>query len=491
MIIPFNDWQPDAADFGASGSSQIVNAVPAERSFQPFPDLSAFSDAINARPRGAIQAFDKDNDSFTYVGNEAKIYSLGSDLLWDDITNTGGAYATGAGEIWNFARWKNKVLATNFSDNPQQITMGAANFSDLTTAFRARNITVIGDFVVFSNTYDATDGNRPNRVRWSAIDDETSYTVSASTLSDFRDIPVGGPIRRIIGGDVGVIVSERSIFRMSFVGAPAVFQIDEILPDLGTFSAGSVVGLGENVYLISEQGFLEITGNGTGVNNIGAGRVDKWFKTEYDAEHPDRIFSVPDPTNNRIFWAFPGSGNTAGRPNKVIIYDKTFNKWALIEQDCEIIFRSKGFKVTLEGLETLGFDNIDTMGLSLDSSAFEAVSQFAAFDSSLKYGFFSGANKTAILETGETELNPGYKTSLKAFRPLVEGGTVTAEVGSRSRLSDEVEWSESLSQSASGRFTKRKNDNYHRFRFTISGDWTDAIGVHLDREDAPKGARRG
>lgn len=491
MIIPFLDWQPDAVDFGASGSSQIINAVPAERSFQPFPSLNVFTDALTARPRGTIQALDKDGASHTYVGDETKLYELDtSDLTFTDVTrSTGGAYATGSGEVWNFVRWKNKVLATNFTDDPQQITMGGTNYSALTTAFKARNVTVIGDFVVFSNTYDTTDGNVPNRVRWSAQDDETDYTVSATTLSDYRDIPTGGPIRKIVGGEVGIIVSEKSVFRMSFVGAPAVFQIDEILPDYGTIAGGSVTKLGDSVYLISDQGFIEITGNGTGVNPIGAGRVDKWFRSEFDTAHKERVFALADPTNNRILWAFPGSANNGGRPNKIIIYDKTFNKWALVEEEVEIILRSKGFEVTLENLETLGYTDIDAMTVSLDS--FKSLPQLGAIDENNKMGFFWGGSKTATLETGEIEITPGRKTNLNAFKPLVVGGTITAEVGQRSKLTDSVSWSDSLSLSSSGRFTKRANDNFHRFRLTVSGDWEDAIGIQLDRSSATGGAGRG
>ena len=492
MIIPFVDWKPDASDFGARGSTVITNAVPAERSFQPFPDLVVFSDALSSRPRGGIEAFDKDDASHTFVGDTTALYELDeSDLTWTDVSRlSGGVYATGTGEKWNFVRWKNKVLATNFSDNPQQITMGGANFSELTSDFRARNVTAIGDFVVFSNTYDSTDGNVPNRVRWSAIDDETDYTVSPTTLSDFRDIPVGGPIRKITGGEVGIIVSERSIFRMSFVGAPVVFQIDEILPDVGAISNGAVTELGENVYIISDRGFLEITGNGTGVNSIGAGRVDKWFLDEFDADYPDRIFSMPDARNNRILWAFPGSGNVGGRPNKIIVYDRTFNKWSLIEQECELIFKSSGYQVTLDNLPNLGFDNLDEMTTSLDSPQFQIASQIGCFSSDNKFGFFSGENKTATLETGEMQFNEGFKTCLTAFRGLVDGGTAMASVGHRSTLSEAVTWTDELTQSSTGRFTKRVNDNYHRFRLTITGSWVDAIGVQIDSLDAPRTGRR-
>lgn len=488
------EWAPDQPALGNRGNEKAVNALPAQKGFQPFPSLSVLSTALTARPRGGLEAFDKDNVAYQYVGDATKLYEFDADnLTWTDVTNTGGAYTTASGENWAFTRWKNKVLAVNWDDNPQQITMGAANFSDLTSALKARNISVVRDFVVMSNTWDSTDGNVPNRVRWSALDDETDWTVSASTLSDYRDLPAGGPIRKIVGGEVGIIISDRSVHRMDYIGAPVVFQIDEILPDIGAISAGSIADIGDDVYFISSQGFIELRANGTEVNRIGAGKVDQFFQDDYDPDYPERISAITDPTSNRIMWAYPGSGHTSGRPNKIIIYDRTFNKWSIVEEEVEMIIRTRGTGITLDELESLGFDDIDTMTVSLDSNQFKALStQLAAFDEDFKLGFFRGSAKTATLQTGESELNPGFMTALRAFLPLVDSGTVTAEIGTRDRQSDTISWGSSLTQSSSGRFTSRANAKYHSFRLTVTGsDWTDALGVQVLPKDAPKAGQRG
>ena len=93
-----------------------------------------------------------------------------------------------------------------------------------------------------------------------------------------------------------------------------------------------------------------------------------------------------------------------------MIYDKTFDKWALVEEDVELIMRAKGFSLTLENLPTLGFTNLDEIPMSFDSGIFTANGQIAAFNSDLKLGFFAGDSKEATLETGEIQLNPGAKT---------------------------------------------------------------------------------
>jgi hypothetical protein len=490
-VLKFADWTPDAADLGSSGAITVTNALPSRDGYKPFKALSIVTGALSARPRGAIEDFDSSNDSYQYAGDETNLYELDTTTMtWTDIS--GATYTTGATEVWEFVRWENKILATNFSDSPQQITFGAANFSNLTTDLKARHIAVVRDFVVVGNTYDASDGNVPNRVRWSAIGNETSWTVSASTLADFRDLTTGGAIQKVLGGEVGIIVSQRSVFRMTWVGAPTVFQIDEVLPDIGAIAAGTVCRLGDSVYFISDHGFVELTGGGTGVNQIGAGRVDEFFSADLDPDFLHRISCIADPTSNRIAWAYPGTSNTDGTPNKIIIYDRTFGKWSMVEEEVELLLRAKGIGLTLEELDGLGYTDIDTMDVSLDSDLFKATaSQFAAFDSSFEMGFFRGLNKTAVLVTQESEIFAGYNAQVNAFRPLVDLGTVTARVGTRARLSDSVSYGGSLSQSSSGNFDTRSDARYHRFELTITGnDWTDALGVQLDAADVRRGTGR-
>ena len=487
-VVAINEWVPDAAALGNPGALQIINAIPGRNSYQPIGSLESNTDALDGRPRGAIEALDKAKNVLQYAGDETKLYRLVG-LVWTDTSETNG-YATGTEEIWELERWKNKVLATNFSDEIQTIEMGGTAFAKLTTVFRCRHIGVVRDFVVAGNTWDSVDGFVRDRVRWSGFNDETDWTVSAVTLSDFRDLKIGGGIQRVVGGEFGVIVSERSTWRMTFVGAPTVFQIDEVIPGVGAISPGAVTRLGDVIYILSEFGFVALEGGSTNTP-IGAGKVDKFILDDLDENHLHRISSVADPRSGRIFWAYPGTGHTNGRPNKIIIYDRALDKWGCIEQDVEHLWRSGGIGFTLEGLDAVSA-SVDALGVSLDSPQWKGGAPlFSGFMTDFKNGNFSGSAMTATIETKEIQLNAGRRTHLNAFRPLVDGGTVTAKVGSRDRQVDERVLGPSLALRPSGRFTTRSNARYHRFLLTISGDWTDAIGVLIDKEDARPAERRG
>lgn len=487
-VIPFQEWVPDAAAFGNPGSLVIQNAVPGVNSYKPFASFVAATSALDDRPRGAISVRDKDNNVYNYAGDESKLY-VQSGQSWNDVSILYG-YSTGTDEVWEFVQWKNRVLATNFSDDPQYIDLGGTDFADLTTDLRARHIAVVRDFVVFGNTFDSVDGNVPDRLRWSAFNDETDYTVDPATGSDYRDLKSGGWIQRIIGGEYGTVISERSTFRMSFVGAPVWFQVDEVLPGIGTNAPGSVVNFAGTIFFWSEQGVVALS-NGTGVTFPGAGKVDQYLKSDLDQAHVKRVTGAADPKGGRVLWAYPGAGNTNGRPNKIIIYDVNLNKWSIVEQDVELLWRSGSVGQTMESLDNIS-ESLDDLDVSLDSSQWVGgAPNLSAFDSSFRHGFFTGPNMTAVIDTKEMEIYSGRRTRLNAFRPLIDGGVVRAQVGYRNSQSEQVTFTPLLNQTASGRFTTRTNARYHRFRLTINGGgWTDAIGVQIEPHEAKRGEFR-
>lgn len=491
-VEEFGPWMPDRPDYRNPGVITATDVFPAATGYTPVKQFVSSTDALDARPRGATQAVDTSGTVFQYTGDATKLYRNISNA-WTDATRTvGGAYTTGSDERWEFVAWQDKVLAVNFSDDPQQITMGNANFEVLTTDFRARHITAIRDFVVVANTFDSTDGTQTTRVRWSAFNDETDWTVSASTLADFQDLKTehSDRIERIFGGEFGVIFQTDNTWRMTFVGAPVVFQFDEVLPNVGLIAPGAAAQDGDVIYFLSDRGFFALV-NGAQANPIGSGIVDEFVLNDLDKGNLNRISATNDPTSKRIFWAYPGAGNLDGRPNKIVVYDRVFNKWAIIEEDVELIWRAGGTGTTLDALDSIS-GSIDALGVSLDSSRWVGgAPELGAFDQLFQSGFFDGDPKVGTIETGEIDFHDGGRARLNGFRPIVDGGSFTAQVGTRNSQSDAVTFGPSLTPRPEGRIPTRSNARYHRFRFTLSGEWTHAVGIQIDPDDIKRSGRRG
>lgn len=488
MLLPFGEWLPDQAKLGLLGVVQATNVLPVSSGYIPMKSLGVITDALDDVPLGAFQGIASDLNVYQYAGDEAKLYENVSNA-WTDRSK-GGGYSTAAEERWDFTQWKNRVIATNYSDNPQVITFGGMDFADLTTDFKARTVATVRDFVVFGATFDASDGEQPDRVRWSAIDDETDYTVDPATLSDFQNLKTGEVKRILPVAEFGLILQRDAIWRMLFVGAPNVWQFDRIA-SVGAIATGAaIVHFDETVFFWSKQGFKALS-LGTEVEPIGAEKVDAFADLDLDEDYAYNITTAAD--SKRIFWAYPGAGNTGGRPNRMLVYDRVINRWSLIEQELELIWSASGLGLTLEELDNLN-SSIDALELSLDSQAYKGGNQgqvLAGFDAAKKSGFFDGDSMAAVIRTNEFEFNTGRQTYFTAVRPIVDGGAVTMKVGSRDNQADTIAFSGVLSPRASGRVTFRRNARYHIFDVMPSGDFSHAIGIQVEREDVMPGGRRG
>lgn len=482
-MIRFGPYLPDLPAFENPGVTRAINVLPSATAYLPWPSQSVYSNALDSRCRGAISARDKDGNVYLYAGDSAKLYSLADDTFSDASKTGSPAYALADDENWEFATWNQKVIgvcgvnqaATN---NMQAITFGASNFADVSGAPQARHIAVIRDFVVVGNTWDASDGLVPNRVRWSAKGDETDWTIAASTQADKEDLAGGGWVQRITGGEYGLIFADNAVWRMSYIGSPIVFQFDEILPGRGTPAPGSVAQIGDNVFFLSQEGF-EVIVNGSTSQPIGAHRINRTFFSEFDASAADRITSVADPVSNRVFWAYPGSGNRDGEPNKVLCYDYAADKWTYSDQYVQQLFVANTPGYTMDGLDSVN-SNLDLLGPSLDSRVWMGgAPKIGVFDDANKLSWWSGSNMSAIIETAEFEATPGRRSLLSAVRPLVDGGSTTVQIGHRNRQQDSLTWMSAASTNSSGLATMRKNARYHRVRLNISGGFTKAIGADV------------
>lgn len=484
-MIRFGPWMPDEPDFTNKGVTIAKNVKPGVECYLPMQGLSESSDALDARCQGAFGVRDKSENAFNFAGDATKLYKLENNS-WSDVSR-GGGYNTSSTETWEFTRWGNNIIATNFSDEPQQMDLSGSGFSNLTTEVKFRHLAIVRQFVVGGYTSDTTDGVRPSRVRWSAIGNETDWTVSSATQSDYQELRGRqGAIQAIRGGEYGVVFQETSIWRMSYVGSPEVFQFDETLPGFGTPSPNSVVQWGDIIYFLGQDGFYAVR-NGAELIPIGSKKVNRAFSEEV-GKTPDRIIGAVDPRERLVMWAYTGPGATNDIPNKLIMYNYETGWWSTAEISIEFLYNSLGQATTLEELDNVS-SSIDALSESLDSAVWKG-GQIAvgAFSANNKLGFFTGPALDAEIETLESQLFPGQRAMITSLRPLVDGADrVYARLGTRNRQQDNFSFGSRIETNSNGECFFRNNARYHRVRVTITGGFTKAIGVEAIAN--PAGAR--
>lgn len=487
-MIQFGEYLPDIATLENPGVITAKNVLPHGTSYKQFPSGVAYtSNALNARAQGGFGiGRSPDGTANVFIGNASKLYRL-SGAAWSDVSKVGG-YATAADDIWEYAVFGSEMLATNFTDNIQTYTMGTSSvFANLGgTPPMARHIAAVRDFIVVGNTYDASDGNQPTRIRWPGIGTTTSWTVAASTQADFQNLNgKGGWVQRIIGGEYGVIFQEYSIYRMTYVGSPVVFQFDEVESGKGTPAPGSVVKVGNWVAYLGLDGFYIFDGQQS--IPIGANKVDKTFWNEVDMNYLDRITAEVDPILQIIYWSYADSNNTDGRSNKILMYNFAPNankRWAFAEVENHCIGVTLGEGYTLDSLDTVN-SSIDALPYSLDSKIWTGnTKNLSIIDSDLKLSNFTGTALAARIETGEMMLVPKKKAQINSVRPYVDGtsATTTVTLGTRNLLSSAAGYSSATSLSSEGEapFDTVQSARFHRFRVDVTGGFDHIQGFDVD-----------
>jgi hypothetical protein len=495
MLLPFKGWHPDLPDLNNPGSPVATNVIPSAVGFRPFKRLVPISTALDNRCVGAGDTKDKDGNVRNFAGDAGKLYEI-IDGVATDRSQTSITYSVDDGEFWEFAQWKQKVIACGWdgshtvsasaSPYPQVRTLGGTTFSDLQTDFEAKHMAVIREFVVFGNTYDSGDGEVPNRVRWSAQGDETDYTASAATQSGADDLLRGGAVQKILGGEFGIIICESSVWRMTYAGPPTIWQFDEIDAGIGTHAPQSCVRHNNVVYFLADDGFRATSGEAS--QRIGAERVDKEILAELDPPARKYVVAAADPINDLVMWIVPSNAATYTRPDTVYIYNPATGDWSRAETEIDYIFQSGTSAYTLEAL-TAFTTSIDDLPETLDSRLYTGGEiRYGAYGSDKKLSYFVGTPLEGEVETQEILAAEGKRAMVTGARSLVNGGTVTLSLGTRDSQGDDVVFHGDQIRQDSGYHRFRKSGKFIRFKAKMTGDWTHALGV-ADIEVRPLGRR--
>ncbi len=487
-MIPVGEWRPDLPELENPGSLEAKNVIPAASSYKPFPSFVAYSSALANRAQGGFATRNPDATGANFAGDAAKLYRLDGAAWVDATRTTGGGYATGGDGGWSFAQFGDLVIAVNGVDACQKFQLGVStNFAALGgTPPSARFAATVRDFVVLGRI----PGN-PNRIKWSGINNAETWTPDPTTQSDQQDLPDGGWVQGIVGGEFGTVFQERSIKRMTYIGAPLVFQFDEIGRNLGATIEGAIASWENNTFFVHTTGFYALVGAQT-LQPIGDQKVDRYFWNDIDQGYLHRVAATVDHVNKLYVVSYPGSGHAGGTPNKLLVFNWAIGRWSRAEVELEYLYTGlsqSGY--TLEDLDAFSA-SLDALNIPLDSPVWTGVGRqlLAGFDTGHRLGYFTGGSLAATVETTEAQLIPGRRAFIRSVRPIVDGGPPTLQLGTRNRTIDPVAWGTSCAVNGNGACPVRSNGRYQRARIMLPAGaaWSHIQGI--DEIEASGGGRR-
>ena len=524
--IQFKDWLPDQPSV-LDTVSEANNVIPLAVGYGAFKSAVNYSGSATEALTNCFAA--KVNaDVSVFAGGATKLFKVSStDLTMEDVSKAGGY--TGINR-WQFAQFGNYALASNGSEKIQYYDVNSStDFADLAAAAPiAKYIAVVRDFVVGANI---GAGTYPSRVNWSDINDATDWTAGGASQSDFQELPDGGDITGITGGEFGIVFLEKAIVRMSYIGSPLFFQFDTISRNVGCIEGGSIAQYGGITYFLSDDGFYAC--NGQTVTGIGSEKVDRYFFNNANIGDIDSISAAVDPERNLVIWNY----TTVSGGRSLLIYNFETQKWCEADTDVDYLSTLATSGTTLDGLDsaynvtagafvatkqytirTVGSTDFTLIGavantvgvlftatgagsgtgVAIDMAASAAAlktvdSLVTTLDDRLYKGgkflfggvrgtriiTFTGTNATGSIITNDLEY--GYNSVLTLIRPSVDNGSASVSVASRRMLDDTITYSTAISASQEGRCSVRSAGRYHRVSLTPTGaNWFSAIGVDLD-----------
>jgi hypothetical protein len=464
--ITFTEWTPDQPSI-VENLSVAKNVVPAAVGYIPFPlavDYSqSASENLNNVFAGRIST-----TTNVFAGGTTKLFRLdGSTLAMNNVSKSGNYSGV---ERWRFVQFGDTVLAANNVNKLQAFTLGASSlFADVSVnAPVAKFVTVVRDFVVCANL-DA--GGNANKVQWSNINDETNWIAGAASQSDFQIIPDGGNITGVTGGETGLILLERAVVRMSYIGSPLFFQFDTISRSLGCSQPNSIAKYGNMTYFLGEEGFYACD-NQT-VTQIGNEKIDRWFYANANPSALDTMSTTIDPFRKIVVWNFL---NTFG-DRQLIMYNWQVGKWTYGTTDTDYVASSATAGATLEGMDLYG--NMDTITSSFDSNLFAGGKFLFAGTRANKIVTFTGQASLAQIDTGQ--IGSEYPSVITLARPIVDDGSADVAIASEVRLNQVVDFGAYVSADLENRVSLRSAGKYHKLSIKPTGArWSNIIGIDID-----------
>ncbi len=495
MNIAFGPWEPDSAGVDIKDTAGRVmmeeanNVFPSKTGYAAVRALAEESASQLPTPcLGLFIGLTATGDYVVLAGTATKLWKLVAGVWTDYSRLAGGAYNVIDGDYWEADQFGSTVVFANISNEPQGINIdtGVANFSNLGNAPKARYVATVGYFLVLGCL------NTNNRmVINSALNDASNFTIG-SNLCDQQEMPDGGRITGILGGEYGFLVQETCIRRAIFQpSSDQAFRYEKTEDERGATAPYSATYANDHIFFLSDDGFYKY--GPTGLTPIGHLRINKWFVDNSDSARRPRVLAFVDPQAPRIGFAFH-SDSAATTFDRVLYYDWMLDQFSRSTQSAQFWARLASPGYTLEGLDAFG--NMETLPYSLDSRVWQGGSALlAAVTSSGSLAFLEGTTPLdATLRTVPMHLTPGRRTNVTKLYPIgnYSSATIAARIGRYENFGSTASFSSSFSPSfPSGQIWTRAGGRALSFEQTITQTtgtiWAHAEGMAID--GVPAGIR--
>lgn len=467
--ILFGDYRPDQPAHLNNGLVIADGVVPIANGYAPLSSFVASRNGtLPARCVGA-GGYRTAAASYLFAATTTNIYTYSTSGYVSIATGMSSTRSIGV----QFCPYGAFMLATNGSDPIKKFD--PASPTAMTNLGgsppTARFLAVVRGFLVVGYA----SGNAL-RIAWSDNGNPANWTPGGASEAGQYDMPSGGDISGVVGGEYGLIFQERRILRMSYTADDTIWQFDEIVTDAGCIAPKSLASWGKLSFFWSDRGFMLC--DGVNVQAIGDEKVDRTFQSMAERAYFETMSAVVDPRHALYIVALPSADPTS----TVFLYNYVQGRWTTAIVANELLFSALSLSSSLEDLDAV-YGSIDATTLSLDSFALRGgAPTLLLFDGAHRLGTLSGPNMAATLTDARRELTAGARTRIRAIRPLTDAQAVTVSVSGSNALPDAPQEASYSERTANGSYRCRENWNLTQIKLTIPAGaaWSYVQGYDVD-----------
>ena len=171
----------------------------------------------------------------------------------------------------------------------------------------------------------------PLLVKWSDVEDYTTWTATVTNQAGSYRIPTGS---RIVGGlqanQQGLLWTDLDLWAMQYIGPPYVYGFNKIKSNCGLIARGAAANAGDATYWMSQLQFFAISG--AGVEALSCPVWDIIFQNlksgndENGKPYTDRIRCGTNAQFNEVTWFYPSASGT-GENDSYVKYNTLIKQW--------------------------------------------------------------------------------------------------------------------------------------------------------------------
>jgi len=304
-----------------------------------------FADGYATRFRGMAQVFNTPAVTpyflTPYATTTARYWiHAGTNAVYaDDGTTrtniTGTAPTGGIDNRWSGGSINGVLILNNGVDNPTYWagTGTLATIPGWTATWKAAVLRPFKNFIVALNITKSTT-NYPHMVKWSTTLNPGSITAAGDwdetnpakdageqDLAETPDLLVDC----LPMGDLNIVYKERSMYAMSYVGAPYIFRFQRLPGDVGMLAPGCGVNTPAG-HVVLAAGDV-IVHNGQGAQSIANAVIRDYIFKNIDSTNYKRSFVTANPQRNEVWVCFPyGVSSTC---NTACVWNWVSKTWSI------------------------------------------------------------------------------------------------------------------------------------------------------------------